>query len=159
MNDASSQSAKLIPGDQGKRQNVLGDNQRVLLTGDDTGGSYALIEDCNPPGMRIPLHLHRNEDEMFYVVEGQVEFQIDNEMMRASAGTTVHVPRDIPHAFTIIGDVPAKMLIMLIPAGLEKYFEELSQLPSDGAPDMAKVVAISARYGIEFVSVPGGPAV
>ena len=105
---ASFQSAKVIPGEQGRRRNVLGDNQRVLLTGEDTGGSYALIEDFNPPGMGIPLHLHRNEDEMFYVVEGQVEFRIGTEILRAGAGTTVHMPRDTPHAFTIIGDVPAK---------------------------------------------------
>ena len=156
---ASFQSAKVISGEQGQQQNILGDQQRVLLTGNDTGGSYALIEDFNPPGMGIPLHLHRNEDEMFYVVEGEVEFRIGNEISKASAGTTVHIPRDIPHAFTIIVEVSAKMLIMLIPAGLEKYFEELSQLPSDEAPDMEKVVAISARYGIEFLSAPEGPAV
>ncbi len=130
-----------------------------MLTGEDTGGSYALIEDCNPLGMGIPLHLHRNKDEMFYVVEGQVEFRIGSELLKASAGTTVHMPRDTPHAFTIIGDMPAKMLIMLVPAGLEKYFEELSQLPSGEPPDMEKVVAISARYGIEFLSVPEGPAI
>ena len=129
-----------------------------MLTGEDTGGSYALIEDCNPPRMDIPLHLHRNEDEMFYVVEGQVEFRIGSEILKATAGTTVHMPRDTPHAFTIIGDMPAKMLIMLVPAGLEKYFEELRQLPSGEPPDMEKVVAISARYGIEFLSAPEGPA-
>jgi quercetin dioxygenase-like cupin family protein len=155
----SSQGAKIVSSVQGKQQNVLGDNQRVLLTGEDTGGSYALIEDFNPPGMGIPLHLHRNEDEMFYVVDGQVEFQVSGEVVRASAGATVHMPRNTPHAFTIIGDVPAKMLIMLIPAGLERYFEELSQLPPNEPPDMEQVVAISARYGIEFLSAPEGPAV
>jgi quercetin dioxygenase-like cupin family protein len=156
---ASFQSAKVILGEQGRRRNVLGDNQRVLLTGEDTGGSYALIEDFNPPGVGIPLHLHRNDDVMFYVVEGLVEFRIGSEILKATAGTTVHMPRHTPHAFTIIGDAPAKMLIMLVPAGLEKYFEELSQLPSDEPPDMGEVIAISDRYGIEFLSAPEGPAV
>jgi len=159
MMSISSQGAKIVSGEQGRRQNVLGDNQRVLLTGEDTGGKYALIENFDPPGVGIPLHLHRNEDEMFYVVEGQVEFQVSGEVVRASVGTTVHISRNTPHAFTIIGDVPAKMLIMLVPAGLEKYFEELSRLPSDEPPDMEKVVAISAPYGIEFLSTPEGPAV
>ena len=158
--NALSQGAKIVLSEQGKRQNVLGDNQRVLLTGKDTCGAYALIEDLNHPGMGIPLHLHRNEDEMFYVVDGQVEFQISGEILKANAGSTVHIRRDTPHAFTIIGDVPAKMVIMLIPAGLENYFDELSQLPSDEPPNMEKVMEISARYGIEFLSAPEeGPAI
>lgn len=157
--NASFQGAKVVQAGQGKRQNVLGDNQRVLLTGEDTGGSYALIEDCNPPGVRIPLHLHRNEDEMFYVVDGQVEFRVGGEVVKATAGTTVHLPRNTPHAFAITGDAPAKMLIMVAPAGLEKYFEELSQLPPNAPPDMEKIAAISARYGIEFLSESEGPAV
>src|SRR5918998_1353174 len=108
---ASSPSAKFITAEQGTRQYVLGDNQRVLLTGEDTEGKYALIENNDPPGVGIPLHLHRNEDEVFYVVDGQVEFQVGSEILRASAGATVHLPRNTPHAFTIIGDAPAKMLI------------------------------------------------
>lgn len=155
----SLQGGRFIPSGQGKQQNVLGDNQRVVLTGEDTGGSYALIENLNQPGMGIPLHLHRDEDELFYIVDGQVEFQLGDEVMKATAGTAVHFPRNTPHAFTVVGDMPAKMIMMLTPAGLEKYFEELSQLPPDEPPDMEKVVSISARYGIEFLSMPQGPAV
>lgn len=145
------QGARLTTAGEGKRLNVLGDNQRVIMTGEDTGGRYALIESINPPGVGIPLHLHLNEDETFHVLEGQVEFQLGTETIQAIAGTTVYLPRNTPHAFTIIGEAPAKMLIMLMPAGLEKYFEELSQLASDGPPDMDEVMAISARYGIELL--------
>jgi quercetin dioxygenase-like cupin family protein len=153
-------NVRLISNEQGKRLNVLGDSQRILLTAEDTTGSYALIENYNPPGVSIPLHLHRNEDETFYVVSGEVDFQINGEIMRGSAGTTVYLPRNAPHSFTVVGSEPAKMLMMLMPAGLEKYFEELSQLPSEEPPDMEKVIEISARYGIEFLSpsnnTPGG---
>lgn len=151
------QGARFTLGGEGKRLNVLGDNQRVLMAGEDTGGRYALIENFNPPGIGIPLHLHHNEDETFHVLEGQVEFQVGVETIKATAGTTVYLPRNTPHAFTIIGEAPAKMLIMLMPAGLEKYFEELSQLPSDQPPNMEEVMAISARYGIEFWSAPDAP--
>ena len=153
-------TARLISNGQGKRLNVLGDNQRILLTGEDTGGSYTLVENYNPPGASIPLHLHRNEDETFYVVSGEVEFEINGEIVLATAGATVYLPRNAPHSFTIVGSEPAKMLFMLMPAGLEKYFEELSQLPSNEPPDMKKVIEISARYGIEFLSPPdNAPAV
>jgi quercetin dioxygenase-like cupin family protein len=151
---------RLVSNEQGKRLNVLGDNQRILLTGEDTAGSYSLIENYNPSGASIPLHLHRNEDETFYVVSGEVDFQINGEIVRATAGTTVYMPRNAPHSFTVVGSEPAKMLIMLIPAGLEKYFEELNQLPPGEPPDMEKVIQISADYGIEFLSPPNNaPAV
>ena len=153
-------NARLITNEQGKRLNVLGDKQRILLTGEDTGGSYSLIENYNPPGASIPLHLHRNEDETFYVVSGEVDFQINGETVRATAGTTAYLPRNAPHSFTVVGSEPAKMLIMLVPAGLEKYFEELSELPSDAPPDMKRVIEISERYGIEFLVPPdNAPAV
>lgn len=151
------QGARLTLSGEGKRLNVLGDNQRVLMTGEDTSGRYALIENFNPPGIGIPLHLHHNEDETFHVLEGEVEFQIGVRTVRASAGTTVYLPRNTPHAFTIVGEVPAKMLIMLMPAGLEKYFEELSQLPPDQPPNMEEIMAISARYGIELLASPEVP--
>ena len=153
-------NVRLVSNEQGKRLNVLGDSQRILLTGEDTAGSYSLIENYNPPGASIPLHLHRNEDETFYVVSGEVDFQINGEIVRATAGTTVYLPRNAPHSFTVVGSEPAKMLIILIPAGLERYFEELSQLPPAEPPDMEKVIEISGRYGIEFLSPPNNaPAV
>lgn len=153
------QGARFTSDGEGKRLNVLGDNQRVILASEDTGGKYALIENCNPLGVGIPLHLHRNEDETFHVLEGQVEFQIGVETIQAIAGTTIYLPRNTPHAFTIVGETPAKMLIMLMPAGLEKYFEELSQLPSDKPPNMEIVMDISARYGIELLSHPESSAI
>jgi quercetin dioxygenase-like cupin family protein len=153
MSDTIS-NTRLISNNQGERLNVLGDNQRILLTGEDTNGSYTLIENHNPPGASIPLHLHRNEDETFYVVSGEVEFEINGEIVLTNAGGTVYLPRNTPHSFTIVGNEPAKMLFMLMPAGLEKYFEKLSKLPSDKPPDMEKVIEISARYGIEFLSPP-----
>jgi quercetin dioxygenase-like cupin family protein len=159
MSDTIS-NVRLVSNGQGKRLNVLGDSQRILLTGEDTAGNYALVENYNSPGVSIPLHLHRNEDETFYVVAGEVDFQINGEIVRASAGTTVYLPRNAPHSFTVVGSEPAKMLMMLMPAGLEKYFEELSRLPSEEPPDMEKVFEISARYGIEFLSPPdNAPAV
>lgn len=150
------QGTQLIGAEDGKRLNVLGDHQRVILTGEETGGKYALVESFNPPGVGIPLHLHHNEAETFHVLEGQVEFQVGDETVQAIAGTTVYLPCDTPHAFTIVGDTPAKMLILLTPAGLEKYFEELSQLPSDQPPDLEEICAISARYGIELLFGAGG---
>jgi len=137
------------PGD-GQYINVIGDHQYIKLTGEDTGGAYALIEQVNPPGAGVPLHVHENEDEMFHVTRGNIEFTLDGKPLAASAGTTVFLPRRVPHAFKVVGQTEARVLVLLSPSGLERMFRELAQLPP-GPPEMARVVAICARYGVRFL--------
>ena len=141
---------KFTVRDQGESLNVLGDHQFVMLTGEDTEGRFTLIENENPPGVGPPLHVHRNEDEAFYVLEGQVEFQVEGERTTAGPGTTVFLPRGSVHTWRVVGDEPARTLIMLMPAGLEAYFRELSGLAGEGPPEMETILEISARHGIEY---------
>ena len=99
--------AKVIrPGD-GQSINVIGDHQYIKLTGEDTGGAYTLIEQVNPPGAGVPLHVHENEDEMFHVTRGELEFTLDGKPLAAGAGTTVYLPRRVPHAFKVVGQAEA----------------------------------------------------
>lgn len=141
---------KFTVREDGEMLNVLGDNQFVLLTGEDTEGRFTLVENRNPPGVGPPPHVHRNEDEVFYVLAGRVEFEVDGERRVGEAGTTVLLPRGSTHTWRVVGDEDARMLIMLMPAGLEDYFRELSGLAGDGPPDMEAVLEVSARHGIEF---------
>ena len=150
--------AKITVRSQGDTLNVLGDAQHVKLTGKDTQGRFTLIENENPPGTTLPVHLHRNEDEVFYVLEGRVEFDVAGEQVVGESGATVFLPQGVPHTWRVVGGEPARMLIMLMPAGLEEYFRELSALPADGPPDMERVLEISGRYGIEFPEPQGGPS-
>ena len=135
---------------QGETLNVLGDHQVVKLTGEETEGRFTLIENENPPGAGPPLHVHRNEDEAFYVLQGRVEFEVDGDEVVGEPGATVFLPRGSTHTWRVVGEEPARMLIMLMPAGLESYFRELSALATDGPPEMEKVLEVSARHGIEF---------
>jgi quercetin dioxygenase-like cupin family protein len=139
----------LAPGD-GQNINVLGDNQTVRLTGKDTGGAFALVEQNNPPGVGVPLHYHQNEDEMFHIIEGCMQFIVNGETVLAPAGTTVFLPRNLPHEFVTVGDTPTKAMVMVFPAGAENMFEELGVLPA-GPPDLEKVFAICERYGVIFM--------
>lgn len=141
---------KLVVRDPEASLNVLGDTQYVLLTGEDTEGRFALMENENPPGVGPPPHVHRNEDEAFHVLEGRVAFEVDGERVVGEAGATMFLPRGSTHTWEVVGDEPARMLIMLMPAGLEDYFRELSDLDGDGPPDMEEVLEVSARHGIEF---------
>ena len=148
---SAARSPKFTVRGQGERLNVLGDTQHVLLTGEETEGRFSLVESGpNDPGVGPPLHIHHREDETFYVLEGKVKFTVEDESVVCESGSSVFLPRDSVHTWKVVGDKPARMLITLTPSGLEGYFRQLSELGAEGAPDMKKLLQISAEYGIEF---------
>ena len=85
-----------------------------------------------------------------------MEFTAEGETVVCEAGATVSLPQDSVHTWKVIGEEPARMLTMLMPAGLEEYFRKLSELGADGPPDMDKLLAISAQHGIEFPEIESG---
>src|SRR5215213_7688844 len=87
----------------------------IKATGKETGGRYTLVEVLEPEG-EAPLHVHHREDEAFYVLEGEMTFEIGEETIKASPGSFLFGPRDIPHRYTVDSG-PAKMLFILSPAG------------------------------------------
>ncbi|WP_230471253.1 cupin domain-containing protein [Hymenobacter jejuensis] len=141
---------KLMMAGEGTRLNVLGDHQCIKLTGKDTDNQYTLIEQTNEPGTGIPRHVHTREDEVFHVLEGAVEFEVDAEVKTLQAGELAYVPRGTTHSFRVVGTTKAKVLLSVFPAGLEDMFQELAQLTA-GPPDFAVVAEICGRYGITFV--------
>jgi quercetin dioxygenase-like cupin family protein len=100
---------------------VVGDTYTVLLTGDDTAGRYTLIDMHVPPGGGPPPHRHDFE-EMFSVLDGEVELTFRGEQTVARAGETVNVPANAPHAFTNASDRPARLLCICSPPGQENFF-------------------------------------
>lgn len=143
--------AKIVRNGEGKSMNVIGDHQTVKLSGKDTNGQFVLIEEENEPGTAIPLHVHDNEDEVFKVLEGQMELTVGDKTTILNAGDLAFGPRGIPHTWKIVGDKKAKVTLSVFPAGIEHMFEELAQLPA-GPPDLEKVAQICGEYGIRFIS-------
>lgn len=141
--------------EEGQVLNVLGELITVKLSGEQTNGEYAILHEISPPQGGPPLHIHHREDEAFYVLEGEYEVICGEETVRAVPGSFLFAPRDIPHTFRNISAGPSKVLVIVSPAGLEKFFEELSQLPQDGPPDIEKVIEIARRYEIEFILQQG----
>ena len=139
----------LAPG-EGKAVMVLGDAISFKMTGEETGGAYCILEVVSPPEGGPPRHVHSREDEAFYILEGSFEFQVDGRKIAAGAGSFVFGPRDVPHTFKNVGSAPGKMLLVVQPAGIEKFFEQISLLPP-GPPDFAKIAALAGEYGIAFV--------
>lgn len=144
------QNPKIVKNSEGRILNVLGDNQNIKLRGEDTNGQYTLIEQNNSPGVGIPPHVHEDEDEVFQVLEGQVEMQVGDVLTTLNAGDLIYCPRGVPHSWKVIGNKNARAMLSIFPAGLEGMFEELSELPA-GPPDMKKVSEICGKYKLRFV--------
>lgn len=147
---AAQTNPKIQLAGQGKSLNVLGDSQTIKLTGKDTGGLFTIVENYNNPGIGIPMHVHENEDEIFHIIEGQMEFETQGKTTILNPGDMIFLPRMVPHAFRVVGTQKAKAVVTIMPSGIEEMFEALSQLPA-GPPDLEKVTSICNSYGISFV--------
>lgn len=140
----------------------LGVPTLMRSTSETSGGAFGLLEHWSmPPDFGSPYHVHHLEDEAFYVLEGEMAFICNGKWVKGGPGTYVFGPREIPHGFKVIGTAPARMLLMCSPAGFERFVLELSEdLTSPAAPpDMAKLVAVAAKYSIDILGpLPEGPA-
>ena len=141
---------KVVRKGEGKVISVLGDNQTIKLTGKDTNGQFTLIEEENDPGIAIPLHVHDNEDEVFRVIEGEMELTVGDKTTILKAGDLAFGPKGVPHSWKIVGNSKAKVILSIFPAGLEFMFEELGEMPP-GPPDFPKVAEICGRYVVRFI--------
>lgn len=143
----------------GRTVAVVGDVYRFLATGEDTNGKYALWEAIVPPGGGPPPHVHSREEEGFYILEGEITFQIGNERAVLTAGMFANMPVGTPHSFKNESLKPAKMLISVAPAGIEQMFFEFGVPLADGATaalppthaEIEKLLSIAPRYGIEIM--------
>ncbi|MGB3779706.1 MAG: cupin domain-containing protein [Tunicatimonas sp.] len=102
------------------------------------------------PGVGIPPHIHTKEDEIFRVVKGQVELMVNGQVTTLNPGDTVFAPKNIAHSWKVVGSENAKMITSAFPAGIEKMFHELADLPA-GPPNFEQVAKICGKYGISFV--------
>jgi mannose-6-phosphate isomerase-like protein (cupin superfamily) len=134
----------------------------VKATGAQTGGAFGLVDNVLPAGFAGPYHVHRNEDESFYVVEGEMTFYVGGERVKAGPGAFVYGPRGVPHGFKVEGTVPARLLLLNTPAGFEGFPVEVGELakeltlPPAEPPDMERLMALAAKYDIEILGpLPG----
>jgi mannose-6-phosphate isomerase-like protein (cupin superfamily) len=149
------------PG-EGRSIAVVGDVYRFLATGEDTNGKYALWEAFVGPGGGPPPHVHSREEEGFYILEGEITFQIGDQRLVATAGIFANMPVGTPHSFKNESKHPARMLISVAPAGLEKMFVECGVPVASGATtappptqaEIEKLLAVAPRYGIQIM-LPG----
>ena len=133
----------------------------VKATADQTGGSFSQVESIDPRGTATPLHLHRNEEEAFYVLEGELTMFVGDEQFDVGAGDYAIVPRGVPHAYLVRSEV-ARMLVTFSPSGFEEAFVDLGVPVPDSPeppvetvmPPVEEIVRAFAPYGCEILGPP-----
>jgi quercetin dioxygenase-like cupin family protein len=138
---------------------LLNDRHTFKATADDTGGAFTVAELTAASEISPPPHVHRHNDECFYVLEGRFEFTLAGQAFSAGPGGFVLLPKGIVHSHRADGG-PARALVIQSPAGVERFIEAAGQPATDRStpppppslPDFQRIVAVARAHDIE---VPG----
>ena len=142
---------------EGKSYWVLGDLYTFKATGKETGGGYTIIDQIIQPNSGPPPHIHRREDEAFYILEGTFSFLCGEKTSLFEAGSFVFVPKGTLHTFRNAGEQKGRLLVIITPAGLEEFFYSLGTpaiditTPPKFDPDiLEKLTQLAETYEMEI---------
>jgi mannose-6-phosphate isomerase-like protein (cupin superfamily) len=150
-------SPRIQSSEEGQAFWYLNGLVNIRINGANTGGQFSWIDELLPTGMETPYHIHHNEDETFYIIEGETEFVLNGSLIDAGAGAIVFLPKKIPHGFRVVGDHPARIINLVSPSGFERLFIEAGdpatsmELPTPYAPDFSRVVEACKKLDIEIL--------
>lgn len=148
-------TALLMGCGEGRRITIPGAEITVKISSRDTGGTFAVLEGLTPPLQGPPLHLHREQDEWWYIMEGEFRFEVDGQAIYACTGDTVFAARGTRHTFQNIGMGQGRTLTTVVPGGLDLFFEEMEMVaPRGTVPDAAKLAPIFEKYAYEMLGPP-----
>ena len=150
----------LLAPEDGEHWSFLNTNMTVKVDGARSGGVMTVIEALMPPGFGPPPHIHDREDELFFVLEGELLLWCDGAEATYGPGGTAWLPKGLAHRFEVVSPEPARMLQVTTPAQFEDFVKAVGspmdrfELPTPSEPDIEALVRISADFGIEIL---GGP--
>jgi mannose-6-phosphate isomerase-like protein (cupin superfamily) len=156
------------PKHEGRAIWAMGSLMEVKLGPDDADTGFGVMEVTQPPGIATPLHVHHKEAEAFYVLEGSMAYEGGGELFHLEQGDFLYLPMNVPHRFRITGDIPARLLALMSPAGLSNLYAEVGtpalerRLPdppqdADVAAEIAHWNEAGPRYGLEVQGPPLPP--
>jgi quercetin dioxygenase-like cupin family protein len=128
---------------------LLGASIRLIARATDTDGRFSVFEQTTPSGWGPPRHVHANEDEIVYVLEGTYDVSLGDEQRTISAGGCAILPRGIPHGFRNVGQTPARFLCVVTPGGFEEYLLEIARCSPPPSP--AQLVGMAKTYGLTLL--------
>jgi quercetin dioxygenase-like cupin family protein len=142
----------------------LGALSRLRVSGEQTGGAFALADTLARRGTASPVHVHDHDDETFFVLDGDLRVLVGAEEHTAGPGTAAVLPRQLRHAY-VVTSATARFLTLHTPAGFEQFAAEAGEpaqtlaLPPEpaGPPDLAALAQAGARYGITILAPPLQP--
>jgi quercetin dioxygenase-like cupin family protein len=154
----------LLAENEGEAFWLLGMLATIKISRDDSRGDYGLIEFVAPAGVGTPWHVHPEEDEWFYVLEGEVTVWIADTRLTLTAGSFAFGPKGVPHTFYVERG-EARFLIGMAPMQIEGFVREVGEPapervvppPLEGPPDVARLAPIALRNGFELLGPPGPP--
>lgn len=132
----------------------------IHLSADDTGGRFSLLESWARAGDRPPLHVHRTDDEGFYLLEGRLTLWVGADRIDLEPGQFVLAPHGIPHTF-LVGDEGARWLVTSADASFDRFVAAYGipaaedRLPDRGEPDVERLTTLAAEHGIDILGPPG----
>lgn len=127
------------------------------IPGDETDGAFAVLEHVLPPTYETPYHIHHNEAEMSYLLDGEITLYTEQGTLTATPGETLLAPREQPHGFRVTSDDPARRLVFITPAGCEAFFHDVGSpaetrtLPDPAEPDQERLTTIASDYDIDIL--------
>ena len=153
-------NVSIIKENQGTHISLVGDTYRIVISGKQTNGEYAIIDMMVPPGGGPPPHAHALIHESFYIMDGEVEFISEDGKFIAKKGDLVNIPKGgAVHSFKNNSSTVAHMICTVVPAGLDEFFEQAGTPVEAGAflppahldeAQIKKVVELSRQYGQEL---------
>jgi len=128
---------------------MLGASMRLIARATDTEGRFSVFEQTTPAGWGPPRHVHANEDEIVYVLNGSYEVSLGDEQRILSAGGCAVLPRGIPHGFRNVDETPSRFVCVVTPGGLEEYFLDVARCSPPPSP--AQMVGMARTYGLTLL--------
>jgi mannose-6-phosphate isomerase-like protein (cupin superfamily) len=138
----------------------LGHLAIVHLSGETTEGRFSFVEHLSPPGERPPLHVHRREGQLWYLLEGELTVNLAGETRVCRPGEWAYGPPHVPHTHEVTSETPARILEINSPAGFEDFVAAAGEAADEwtlppGPPDLSRATALAPEYGIDLVAGPG----
>ena len=162
VEDGAVGSTALAPG-AGRSVWFSGTLMTIKAGAAQTNGAYMVVECLLAPGFGPPPHIHHEDDEAFYILEGELSGTCGEHSWRGGAGTFVLLPRGVPHGFRVESATPARLLQLGNGSGFERFIAEagapaqtLTIPPPPGEAEIARMLAAAPKYGIEIPPPPAG---